>query len=265
MIFEKLKDLGVDFESGSDSFRKEMPTLVMIHGAGGCSEIWKNQTNILRSSINTLALDLPGHGKTSVKGMLKISEYTGWLKEVLENVFDFPVFLMGHSMGGAIIQEIAILYPHLVKGIILVATGPKLRVAPAFLDGLSTNFEDTVNEIMKYAYAPGVNDLWIKEGAGLMKKSGSIVVRNDFLACDGFDSLDEIGNIKTPCLVICGDKDKLSPVSLSDKLNENIRGSRLTVIPSAGHMVMIEKYKEFNESVREFVLGVEAGCIYDNS
>ncbi|HOP48495.1 MAG TPA: alpha/beta hydrolase, partial [Desulfobacteraceae bacterium] len=259
------RDLGVDFESGSDSFRKEMPTLVMIHGAGGCSEIWKNQTNILRSSINTLALDLPGHGKTSVQGMLKISEYTGWLKEVLENAFDFPVYLMGHSMGGAITQDMAILYPHLVKAIILVATGPRLRVAPAFLDGLLTNFEDTVDEIMKYAYAPGVNDLWIKEGAGLMKKSGSIVVRNDFLACDGFDSLNNISNIKSPCLVICGDKDKLTPVSLSNKLSENITGSIIRIISTAGHMVMIERYKEFNESVREFVLGVEVGCIYDNS
>lgn len=257
MVFEKLRDLRIGFESGSDSFRKEMPTLVMIHGAGGCSEIWKNQTNILRSSINTLALDLPGHGKTSGQGMLKISEYTSWLKEILENVFDFPVFVMGHSMGGAITQEMTILYPHLVKAIILVATGPRLRVAPAFLDGLLTNFEDTVDEIMKYAYAPGVNDLWIREGARLMKKSGSIVVRNDFLACDGFDSLNNISNIKIPCLVICGDKDKLTPVSLSNKLSENIRGSRLTVIPSAGHMVMIEKYKEFNESVREFVLATQ--------
>lgn len=256
MISKILKDLGVGFESGSDFCMEDKPALVMIHGAGGCSEVWKNQTNLLNDYMNAFALDLPGHGKTSGQGMAGISEYRTWLNDILERVFEAPVFLMGHSMGGAIAQDIAINNPHLVKGIILVGTGPRLHVAQAFLDGLLKNFEDTVDEIMKHAYGPGVNDSWIREGAEMLKKPGSIVVRNDFLACDGFDSMNEIQNIKTPCLVICGEKDKLTPVSLSNKLTENIRGSRLAVIPSAGHMVMIEKYKEFNECIREFVLGI---------
>lgn len=256
MVFEKVRDLGGGFESGSDSYRQDIPTLVMIHGAGGRSEIWKNQTYVLKDSMNTIALDLPGHGKTSGQGMSSISEFSSWLKDILERAFESPVFLMGHSMGGAIVQDIALFYPQLVKGIILVATGPRLRVAQAFLDGLLTDFEATVDNIMNYAYAPGVNDSWIKEGARLMKKSGSIVVRNDFLSCDGFDSLNEIQNVKSPCLVICGDMDKLTPVSLSMKLSENISGSKIKVISSAGHMVMIEKYNLFNESIREFISSI---------
>ncbi len=253
MITQKLKSMGIGFEAGSEDFKEDRPTLVMIHGAGGQSQVWHTQTHLLNGSLNTLALDLPDTGESTGEEKSDLGGYTEWLIEVLRNIFREPPFLMGHSMGGAIVQKAALLEPDLMRGIILVGTGPRLQVAPVFLEGLKNNFEETVDTLIGYAYATGADNLLIKEGAELMKEAGSSVVYGDFSACNRFDVRNDVGAIKLPCLILCGDEDKLTPPALSKKLNDAISGSRLEIIPSAGHMVMIENHKAFNDYVLDFI------------
>lgn len=263
MPMEGLKDMGIGFRAGSEHFAADRPTLVMIHGAGGCSQLWQNQTRVskapsgrLSRSVNALALDLPGHGESPGEAQSDINAYAAWLGDVLRAVFDEPPFLMGHSMGGAVVQKVALSDPDLMKGIILVGTGPRLQVAPMFLEGLQKNFDTIIDSIMGFAYAEGADTRLIHEGIRLMKAAGGDVVYGDFYACDRFDVRDHIKNIHLPCLILCGSEDKLTPPSLSRKLHESIRGSTMEIIPDAGHMVMIEKYQAFNDRVLDFVLQV---------
>ncbi len=254
MILNKLKDMDIGFEAGSQKFTEKRPTLVMIHGAGGRSLIWKNQVRPLNNSINTLAMDLPGHGDTAGQGKSSVDEYAGWLGEILATLFHEPVFLMGHSLGGAIVQETALSHPNLLKGLILVGTGPVLRVAPMFLEGFLNKFEETVDTVMGYAYASGTDLSLVREGADLVKEAGADVVYNDFLACDRFDRRKDLERINLPCLIVCGKEDKLTPPALSETLNKTIKESALTILPSAGHHVMVESHEAFNECVKDFVM-----------
>jgi len=253
MVLHALEKAGIGFEAGFKNFKANRPTLLMIHGAGGSARVWRNQVHLLKSSLNTLAIDLPGHGKTAGSAKNTIDGSAQWLIEILEAFFPDPPFLMGHSMGGAIVQEAAFKSPALIKGIILAATGPRLGVAPAFLDGLLNNFDNTIDIIMGYAYAPGVDPRLVAEGAGLMREAGSAIVHGDFMACNRFDMQDRIAQITLPALILCGEKDRLTPPSLSEKLKTAIKGSRCDIIPSAGHMVMIENHKIFNKSVLDFI------------
>ena len=253
MILQALEKAGIGFEAGFKNYKANRPTLLMIHGAGGSAQVWRNQVHLLKSSLNTLAIDLPGHGKTAGSAKSTIEGYARWLMETLEAFFPEPPVLMGHSMGGAIVQEAAFRSPVLMKGIILAATGPRLGVAPALLDGLLNNFDNIIDAIMAYAYAPGVNQRLVTEGAGLMREAGEAVVHGDFAACNQFDMRDRIEQITLPAHVLCGEKDQLAPPSLSEKLKTAIKGSRCDIIPSAGHMVMIETPEAFNKSVLDFV------------
>lgn len=254
--FEKLAELGIGFKTGPSGFRQKRPTLVMIHGAGGSVQIWQSQIHLLNNSMNTLALDLPAHGGTAGQAQEWVEPYARWLSEILSTLFHHqPVFLMGHSMGGAIVQETALLDPKLLKGIILTSTGSLLPVSPVFLKGLLNDFENTVETIMGYAYAPNADRSLLREGTKLMKQSGSKVVYSDFLACDRFDRQNDLVNIAMPCLIVCGEMDKLTPPALSKTLHEYIHGSILKIIPAVGHMAMVENYRLFNDHVRDFVHG----------
>jgi pimeloyl-ACP methyl ester carboxylesterase len=263
VIRDRLKEMGIGFRPDGEDASADRPTLVMIHGAGGSSEIWQNQIRVskapsarLSRSVNPLALDLPGHGESPGEGRSDIDDYATWLLKVLRTVFDEPPFLMGHSMGGAIVQKVALSDPGLMKGIILVGTGPRLQVAPMFIEGLQKDFDTIIDSLMGYAYAADADTRLIHEGIKLMKASGRQVVCQDFSACDQFDVRGQVGDINRPCLILCGSEDKLTPPSLSRKLHESIRGSRMEVIPDAGHMVMIEKHQVFNDRVLDFVLHV---------
>lgn len=255
---EALKALKVGYLVGDEGLGEDRPTLVMIHGAGGRAQIWQNQIRLLDETINVLALDLPGHGNTEGDGQPHISGYAQWLADILKGIFDHPIFLLGHSMGGAIVQEVAITSPHMLEGIILVSTGARLKVAPMFLNGLLNNFEEILETFISYAYSSRTDKSIIEEGLRMMKASGSRVVYNDFLACDRFDRRQSLAQIHLPCLVLCGSEDKLTLPKLSEALKEGIEGSELKVVPHAGHTVMIERYQEMNEAVREFVLGIRS-------
>lgn len=249
-----LRERDIGFLAGREGFREDLPTLLMVHGAGGHSQVWQNQTTLLDKAFNTLAIDLPGHGKTPGPGLGTIEGYAGWLEAILAGTEGEPPFLMGHSMGGAVVQEAALTYPELMGGIVLAATGPHLPVAPNLLEGFRDRFEGTVDAVIRYAYAPDADPNLIRQGAELMKEAGSVVVHEDFLACDRFDRRKDIHRIHLPCLIICGEEDKLTPPALSRSLNEAISGSELVLLPSAGHMVMLESFKNFNRTVTHFVL-----------
>ena len=135
---------------------------------------------------------------------------------------------------------------------VLVATGPRLLVAPAFLEGFLKNFEGTIDSLMGYAYASHADPAMIRQGARIMKEAGGEVVHGDFLACNGFDRRDDLKRIQLPCLITCGEQDRLTPPALSEKLHKSISGSKLKIIKGAGHMVMMESYRAFNEAVRDF-------------
>ena len=255
---KKLKDLKIGYLMGHKGFREGRPTLVMVHGAGGRAQIWQNQIVSLDKTINVLALDLPGHGNTKGEVRSLISQYAQWLADTMNALFNDPIFLMGHSMGGAIVQQLAITSPHILEGIVLVGTGARLKVASTFLDGLLNNFEEILEALIGYAYSLGTDKSIIEEGLRMMKASGSRVVYNDFLVCDRFDTRQELAQIHLPCLVLCGSEDRLAPPKLSEALRKGIEGSVLRMVPHAGHMVMIERYKEMNQAVQEFILGIHA-------
>ena len=257
MLLQSLEKAGISFEAGFRDFDARRPTLLMVHGAGGRAQVWRNQIYPLKSSLNTLAIDLPGHGNTTGNAENTIGDYAKWLIKTLDAFSSRQPYVMGHSMGGAIVQEAAFLSPSLMKGIILVGTGPRLGVAPAFLEGLLENFENMAETIIEYAYAPDADRRLINDGAALMKESGAAVVHGDFMACSQFDIQDRITRITLPTLILCGEKDRLTPPSLSEKLKNAIPESRYDIIPSAGHMVMIENPRTLNKRILDFILEAE--------
>jgi pimeloyl-ACP methyl ester carboxylesterase len=228
-------------------------SVLFIHGAGGGQYTWSYQKAFFEKRFNPIIIELPGHGASEGEGEEGIGRYAEHVYSFLKALAVSNVFLVGHSMGGAITQTLALKHAEVIKGIILVGTGARLRVFPMILDGIRSDFAETVRKITQFGYSQNTPSEVIDRGVADMMRCRPEILYGDFLACDRFDIMAELDKINVPTLITCGDQDQLTPVKYSQFLLQRIKGSRLEILPGAGHMVMMESAGTFNEKIGEFI------------
>lgn len=223
--------------------------LVFIHGAGSSSLAFYYQLQHFR---NSKALDLPGH--PTGRPCPSIEQYLEWVRGFTTARRYKNMVICGHSMGGAISMLYALRYPEEVRGVILMGTGAKLRVHPDYLDLGRDSVEDNSRWLEnQMTYYPGVARDMVQSLKRRSIEIGPSVELNDLKACDQFDVMNEVQNINLPTLVICGDQDTMTPVKYANYLSENIPGAQKVIVPGASHFVQLQKYKQVNASIEEFV------------
>jgi pimeloyl-ACP methyl ester carboxylesterase len=235
-----------EWEAGKDS-------LVIIHGAGGNWTSWYHQRNYFSRAFNCFIMELPGHGAAQGQGAQEVKSYALWIKGALDELKLSSSFVIGHSMGGIITMDLALRFPAILKGLVLVSTGARLRVLPRILDGLKKDLPQAVALICNLSFAKDAPDEMIQSARTEMLKNTPTVLHGDFIACDRLDLMEEVQAISNPTLVICGDQDALTPVKYSRYLADRIAESHLEIIKGAGHMVMLERPDEFNKAVETFL------------
>ena len=224
-----------------------------IHGSGWNTHMWYGQKDYLASSMEVILIDLPGHGKSTGNGFQSIEAYRDIIHEILTEIGTGNIYVAGHSLGGAITLSLALVCPDLLKGIILIGTGAKLKVLPQILDGVIRNKEKTVRHTVEMAFSQKAPLALKNQAFDEVIQCPVQVISGDFHACNGFDVMDSLRKITVPTLIVCGTEDALTPPKYSHHLTNSINGARMVPIESAGHMVMMEKPGEVNEAIKEFV------------
>ena len=229
--------------------------MVLVHGAGGNHLIWPASLRRM-DGVTVHALDLPGHGKSSGQGHASIADYTAVLLDLMDALSIKCAVIAGHSMGGAIALQFALSHPTRVKGLILVATGVRLRVLPAILDGILTNTGATLDLVTRYAWGPNTPQQMVQLGRTQMAEVAPHVMANDYAACNTFDVMDRLGQIAAPTLALGGTADQMTPPKYVAFLAEKIPGARLVMIEGAGHMVMLEQPDFVAQHVGQFLTAI---------
>lgn len=231
---------------------KERPC-VFIHGSGGNKAVWEYQLR----EVGGIAIDLPGHGESSDDpNILTVDDYARYVIQFIKEKLK-KAYVIGHSLGGAIAQSVYLQDKDVVKGIVLIGSGARLRVLTDILKGLRENFEQTSQNIVNMLFCETYENLKIKQNVlNHIRSCGSRITFRDFNACDKFDLLEKYKNreikIEVPMLCIVGDKDVLTPPKYAF-FYQDIVGAQVKVIQDAGHMVMIEKFKEVNDVLDKFL------------
>lgn len=228
-------------------------SLVLVHGAGGSVDTWVRQLEGLADVARVIALDLPGHGASDGDGCASVAHCAAVVGAFLTELGNRPVVLGGHSMGGAIVQAMALGNPAQLSGLILAGTGARLRVLPSLLDLLRESHARGVDTVHAQAWSPTAAQALVDGARRTMLATRPDVVLGDYTACNQFDVMARVGDIRLPTLVIVGEDDRLTPPKYAEHLAHRIPGARLVRIPHAGHYAPLEQPDDVNRAIREFL------------
>jgi pimeloyl-ACP methyl ester carboxylesterase len=252
MIYEsQVNDIA--FVAGRWPLDQGLPTIVFIHGSGGASVLWHAQVEALAEKMNTVALDLPGHGKSGGGGMSCIEDYAAAVEGFITAIEAPRAIPCGLSIGGAIVLQLLLDAPGKYRAGIVANSGARLRVLPVIFETLEKDFEGFINASYTFSASEKTDPSSVKPIVDCMAACPPSVTRGDFTACDSFDVMERLSEIEVPVLVLTASDDKMTPEKYGAFLADHLGKSSLVNIADAGHLSPMEKPDEVSQAILDFV------------
>ncbi len=242
------------------------PALVLLHGFLCDSRCWRRQLEDLSDRFNVVAWDAPGAGSSSdPPDPFTITDWAHGLAEFLDTVGIARAHVLGLSWGGVLAQELYRLYPTRIAGLILADTyaGWKGSFPESVVEQRIARCLSESSMPAEEFVARWVPVEFFTEAAsqGLAGEMSAVVL--DFHP-HGFrlmakslaetDTTDLLPNIAVPTLLLWGDDDRRSPMSIAEQFRDAIPNAELAIIANAGHVSNMEQPEGFNAQVRRFCL-----------
>ena len=236
--------------------------LVLVHGFLGSSKMWKPQIDFFKYHFRVITPDLPGFGRSNkAKSHNSIQSIANFLLDRLAEKKIDKFHLLGHSMGGMIVQEMAKKSGGKISKLVCYSTGPKGEMPGRFetVDQSRENIkknglEVTAKNIAQTWFVAGEKakyfDLCIEAG----KQTSIEAADNALIAIKNWDGVKNLQDIKNNTLIIWGDKDKSYNLGQVQTLEKNISDSNLVIFKGCAHNVHLEQPDQFNHTIKDFLL-----------
>jgi pimeloyl-ACP methyl ester carboxylesterase len=244
---------GIGFITGRWPLDPRKSTLVLIHGAGGSSIFWQAQVEALAERVNTVAIDLPGHGQSHGDGHDRIEDYAQAVIDFIRAIKTPKPIPCGISLGGAVAQQLLLDCPDLFKAAIIISSGAKLKVAPDIFDAIERDIKSYVELMAIFAASKSADPDRIKRFKDDTARCKPEVLIKDFKACDRFDVMQRVGSIRSPVLLVTAEDDQVTPPKYGDFMETSLANSSRVHITKAGHIVPMEKPEAVNKAIVEFL------------
>ena len=238
--------------------------LVFLHGIGGAARAWRGQLDAFGDRYRAIAWDMPGYGGSAALPAVSISALADALRDFLLQVGATNPILVGHSIGGMIVQQVLSTSPDIAGAIVLAQTSPAFGKPDgdwqkAFIDARLGPLDrgETLASLAPSLVRELVGDDPDASGIQLARDCMAAVpeatYRATMLALMGFDLRHALKNIAAPTLVLSGSKDNNAPAPMMAKMASYIPSARYVEIEGAGHLVNLERAEAFNAALDLFL------------
>lgn len=244
---------GFGFIAGRWPPDKEKSTMVFIHGSGGTGHFWEAQVEGLAGRVNTVALDLPGHGRSGKEGKDAVGDYARSVVQFVEAIEAARAIPCGLSLGGAITQQLLLDYPARFSAGILIGTGAKLKVLPAIFEAIENDYSAFVDMVARFSSSQKTDPAVLQPFKNEIGNCEPGIVYGDFQACNKFNVMQRLAEISVPVLIISAADDKLTPPKYGQFLESGIPNASRAHIMDAGHISPMEKPEEVNSAIIGFL------------
>ena len=240
--------------TGGKPFDPAQPSAVFIHGAQNDHSVWILQTRYFaHHGFNVLAVDLPGHGRSTGPALVSVEALAQWLLALLDGFGVCDAVLIGHSMGSLVALEAALLAPTRVRALAMLASTYPMKVADALLATARDDENAAIDMINIWSHSsmahkpscPGPGFFTMGMARRLMQRVSTInpaqLFYTDFSACNAYaNGQVAAASVRCPTLFIFGKQDMMTPARSTKLLTSTIAHGKVVIV-DAGHSLMAEQ------------------------
>ncbi len=233
--------------------------VILLHGWACNSSFWHHQISVLAETHQVIAIDFRGHGQSSIPQTgYTIARLTADVRELIVQLELSPSIVIGHSMGGMVAQQYAILHPEDVNRLILIATvandtGKALVSVTIADEAKKTDYRHAFKTHFSHWFTSNSSPKlmsWVRDQMLQTPEEGVLSLVASYR---DLDLRSRLPGINLPTLVIGARGDTSTPSTASEVIARSIPGARCILIDGAGHFVQLERPDEVNNAIREFV------------
>ncbi len=240
------------------------PPLLLLHGAVCDGRVWRRELEALSDAFTVVAWDAPGCGASSdPPAAFRMPDYGACVAGFVDALGLDHVHVLGHSWGSALAVELFRQRPACVRSLILVGAyagwagslAPaeierRLQFALQFDPGSERGFDPATMTGLFSDVMPGDRAAELRQIMSEIRPAGTATMAH---ALAEADLRDVLPHIDVPVLLLYGDADERSPLSVAEALHQAIEGSTLAVMPGLGHECHLESPDAFETEVRRFL------------
>jgi pimeloyl-ACP methyl ester carboxylesterase len=259
------------------------PVVLLIHGIAGSSQAWAEVMPLLARDFTVIAPDLIGHGESAKPvGDYSLGAYATGLRDLMAVLGVESATLVGQSLGGGIAMQLAYQHPEYCERLVLVDSGGLGRevswilrslalpgaeiLMPVLFPGFVRDWGNSVGRFLsdRGLRSGRISESWRAYTSLTDSENRRAFVRTVRAVIDpGGQAVSATDRLylaaRVPTLIVWGQQDGIIPVSHGIAAHEAIPGSRLEIIPGAGHFPHVEAPVRFAQILTDFVGTTEPG------
>lgn len=242
------------------------PWLTLSHSLACSVRMWDDQIASFKDRYRILAFDTRGHGASGAPaGAYSLEGLADDVRELFRHLGIERTHFVGLSMGGMIGQTFALKHPGMFASLTLADTTSRYpaEAAPIWADRIRMAEEKGMQPLVQPTLERWFTEAFRKAQPQVVGRVGALIAGTPvagYVGCSHaipkINLTARLKEIRCPILVIVGAQDMGTPPAMAREIHENAPGSKLVVLENAAHLSNMERPREFDRALSEFLSGI---------